>query len=210
MSSRIRPNRAACALFAAALVACTPEAPPATDNAQSPEATHAHQSDALVADQALPHLAALPAPEPGASIPLEVYFSGRALEAIQLRGQPAPQVLVEEIATHAGTVASAESCRHTGRPEAAHLIDLDGDGESEVLSFYELSGCDDAALIRVLNVLRDDGENGWASVLDAAVSVVPGDRRPILEIREGAIVVAGGDDGMGGTADAEVITLPAP
>lgn len=205
MPSRIRLYRALPALFAIALVACTPTAPPPTNPVESSTTTHARQPDTPFGDQALPPQASHSALKTRASQPLETYFSGRALEAIRLRGQPAPQAVIEGITAHAGTVAAAESCRQAGQPEAAHLIDLDGDGASEALSFYELSGCSDAALIRVLSVLRDDGEGGWISALDAAVSVLPGDRRPILEIREGAIVIAGGDDGMGGTADAEVI-----
>lgn len=209
MPSRIRPYRALPALFAVALMACTPAAPAPADPVESSRTMPPRQIDTPLGDQALLPQVGPPVVENGASPPPETYFSGRALEAIRLRGQPAPQVVVEEIAAQAGTVAAAESCRKAVRPEAAHLIDLDGDGTPEALSFYELSGCSDAALIRVLNVLRDDGEGGWISVLDAAVSVLPGDRRPILEIREGAIVIAGGDDGMGGTADAEVIAIPA-
>jgi len=208
MPSRIRPDRAVPLLFAVALVACTPADPPPADPAESSTATPARQTDTPIGDQALLPQVGPPELE-GASLPLETYFSGRALEAIRLRGHPAPQVVVEEIAAQAGMMAAAESCRQAARPEAAHLIDLDGDGTPEALSFYELSGCSDAALIRVLSVLRDDGEGDWISVLDAAVSVLPDDRRPILDIREGAIVIAGGDDGMGGTADAEVIAIPA-
>jgi hypothetical protein len=147
-------------------------------------------------------------PDIGAEPSLEHFFSGKALAVIEQRSQPAPPAVIQHVETHVGNVGALEGCSRQSAPYAARLIDLDNDDSPEAISFYDLSGCRDSAVVRVLGVFRQDDTGGWHSVMDTALSVVPGEERPVLALGEGSITISGGPDGFGGFSDAEVIAVP--
>lgn len=148
-------------------------------------------------------------PAPGVEPSLEQFFSGKALALIQQRSQPAPPAVISDVASHVEGLGALEACSRQSAPLATRLIDLDDDGTAEAISFYDLSGCRDDAVIRVLGVFRQADDGAWKSVMDTAVSVRPGEERPVLALGGGSITVAGGADGFGGLADPEVVPIPA-
>lgn len=147
-------------------------------------------------------------PTPGVEPSLEQFFSGKALALIQQSSQPAPPTVISDVASHVEGLGALEACSLQSAPLATRLIDLDDDGTVEAISFYDLSGCRDDAVIRVLGVFRQAGDGTWKSVMDTAVSVRPGEERPLLALGGGSITVAGGSDGFGGLADPEVVPVP--
>jgi hypothetical protein len=200
MSDTIRFPLACLLAAACALTACgreteqASESPPAiisgTSEAVSPQTTAAKPATQAPAD------------------PVERRFSGAALDAIRQRSQPAQRWVVEAVHKRAVANAEPEDCKHASEPEATRLIDLDDDGSAEVLSFYALSGCTGGGVIQVLSVLRQDDTGAWATALETALTVRPGEQRAVLDIGHGTITLAGTDDGFGGLTEPEVIAIP--
>ncbi len=157
--------------------------------------------------------AAVPAPtsDPTAISSMDSFeddFSGSAFAFMRGRSQPATPELRNDMQQLIRKTAKLEGCiAHAGHNQV-HLVDLDADGVAEGLSLYSLESCGGGNLVRILTVMRRDGNANWVPVLETAISTKRGSERRIIELGDGKITLAGGDDGFGGTQDHEVIPVP--
>lgn len=141
----------------------------------------------------------------------ESNFAGPALATVRQHGTPAGQALGPAVATTATTSAKLEDCTYVANPSDSYLIDLDGDGTREGISFYSLTQCKVGQDIRVLVLFRQDSSGKWASVLETAVTVGQAPARPILAFDQeaGTISIQTTPDNLGGPPPApEVIEVP--
>lgn len=206
MSKKHAGLYAAALLIMTTIIGCKQSATPEVVQEQDaePEATTIAAPTKQVDGGAAPSVKA--APYSG-----ESNFAGPALNAIKQYGTPAAQTLSPAVATAATTSSKLEGCTYTANPSDSYLIDLDGDGKREGISFYSLTQCKVGQDLRVLVLFRQDSTGRWDTILETAVTVGMAPPRPILEIdpEAGTISIQTTPDNLGGPPPApEVIEVP--
>ena len=104
-----------------------------------------------------------------------------------------------------------EECTYIANPADSYLIDLDGDGTREGISFYSLTQCKVGQDVRVLVLFRQDPTGRWDTILETALTVGLAPPRHILDIDPEAstISIQSTPDNLGGPPPSpEVIEVP--
>jgi hypothetical protein len=193
-------------LILATVAGCKPSTPPEANQQQAadaPEATAAPVASPVDGTSASRQVAA--------AYQGDSNFSGPALDTIKQHGTPAGQALSPAVATTATSSAKLEECTYVANPSDSYLIDLDGDGKREGISFYTLTQCKVGQDLRVMVLFRQDQSGKWSSVLETAITVGQAPPRPILAIDQeaGTISIQTTADNLGGPPPApEVIEVP--
>lgn len=143
------------------------------------------------------------------SVPIEENFTGEAATFMQTQAQPAAADLIEASSEAVRTEAKLAGCQPSSVGNQAFSVDLDGDGHNEGLAIYNITCNGGHNPTRILAVLRQDEQLHWKPVLQSAISVMPGAKRPIIEIRPGEIILAGEQVANGERMPPETIEIPA-
>lgn len=143
------------------------------------------------------------------SAPVDESFTGEAAGFMQMHAQPAAADLIEASSEAVRNEARLAGCRPSPAENQVFSVDLDEDGRNEGLAIYNIACNGGRNPTRILAVLRQDEQLHWKPVLQRAISVTPGAKRPIIELRSGEIILAGEQAPDGERMPPETIEIPA-
>lgn len=135
-------------------------------------------------------------------------FEGPGLDFMNMYAKPASPELQADAAQLVSAARDIEECQPSSNRNQAYMVDVDGDGAEEGLLFYTLENCGGPQFAtRSLAILKKNEEGKWVSRGQYAISVLAGEKRRVVKVGDGQIVLEGTENGLGEKASPEIISI---